>query len=456
MTVLDDAGSAPCTVLVLCPAHRDHRELARLGRPDTTYLFHDYSGPSLEELIGEQVSADDLAADPCEEAERILAKISGLAIAAVVSTDDYPGSALAAVVAQELGLPGVLPLVNLTCQHKYLSRVAQRALVPEAVPSFALIDVAADAPPPALAMPFLVKPVKSFFSVGVEIVNSGAELPAVKARFAKLDQFFLPLERLLQRFAGEGIGSKRLIAEGLLRGTQVTLEGYAFGGEVSVMGVVDSIMFPGTRVFNRFEYPSALPAGVQARMAEIATTLMGGMGFDNGMFNIEMMYDADTDMIGIIEINPRMASQFADLYEKVDGTNAYTILLDIGCGRAPGMTHRAGPHPFAASCVLRTFEDRIVTALPSEAELAELARGDTDMRLELHAAIGRKLSHDLQDGHSFRYGIVNLGGRDRADVLAKFEAVRAGLGISFSPVGRDGEPQTDSATSRVSAAHSPS
>ena len=42
------------------------------------------------------------------------------------------------------------------------------------------------------------------------------------------------------------------------------------------------------------------------------------------MFNIEMMYDAATDRIGIIEINPRMASQFADLYEKVDGTNSYT------------------------------------------------------------------------------------------------------------------------------------
>ena len=57
-------------------------------------------------------------------------------------------------------------------------------------------------------------------------------------------------------------------------------------------------------------------------MAEIAKTLMRGMGFDNGMFNIEMMYDADADRIGIIEINPRMASQFADLYEKVDGTNS--------------------------------------------------------------------------------------------------------------------------------------
>ena len=40
----------------------------------------------------------------------------------------------------------------------------------------------------------------------------------------------------------------------------------------------------------------------------------------------------------------------------------------------------------------------------------------------------------MQDGHSFRYGIINLGGRDRAEVLAKFEAVRADLGVSFLPL----------------------
>jgi biotin carboxylase len=424
-----------CTVMVLCPTHRDHRELARLLCPGTTYLFHDYAGPSLEDLIVGRAGAHDLAADPFAEVERILARTRGAKIDAVISTDDYPGSALAAVVAKELGLPGPEPLVNLTCQHKYLSRVVQSALMPDAVPPFALIDVAEDAASSrTLAMPFLVKPVKSFFSIGVETIASGAELEAVKECFAKLDQFFLPLEGLLQRFAGVGIGSKRLVAEGLLRGEQVTVEGYAYSGEVGIMGVVDSIMFPGTRVFSRFEYPSALSEGVQARMAQIAKTLMRGVGFDNGMFNIEMMYDEGADRIGIIEINPRMASQFADLYEKVDGTNAYTILLDIGSGRAPRMMRKQGPHPFAASCVLRTFEDWTVAALPSTVQLEQLARVEPDIRVELHAALGRKLSDDMQDGHSFRYGIVNLGGRDRADVLAKFEAARSNLGVAFLPI----------------------
>jgi hypothetical protein len=276
---------------------------------------------------------------------------------------------------------------------------------------------------------------KPFFSIGAQRICSAAELAEAKHRWMALDDFFLPLERLLQREAGVEIGTTRLIAEGLLKSHQVTVEGYAFGGEVDILGVADSILFPGTLAFSRFEYPSALPDGVQERMAEMARRLMGGLGFDNGLFNIEMIYDGREDRIAVIEINPRMASQFADLYEKVDGTNAYEVLLDIGTGVRPSPKRRQGRYQFAASCVLRTFDDCVVAALPSVDRLAELERRHPDIRLEIHARAGRKLSDELQDGTSFRYGIISLGGRDRADVLRRFKACRAGLGIVLLPVG---------------------
>ncbi|HEY9520177.1 MAG TPA: hypothetical protein VIQ39_01390, partial [Methyloceanibacter sp.] len=180
--------------------------------------------------------------------------------------------------------------------------------------------------------------------------------------------------------------------------------------------------------------PSALPDAVQERMADIARLLMSGLGFDNGMFNVEMMYDAREDRIAVIEINPRMASQFADLYEKVDGTNAYEVLLDLGSGVRPSPKRREGKYRFAASCVLRTFEDRVVAALPCEERLAEIERTYPDVRIEIHATAGRKLSDELQDGTSFRYGIVSLGGRDLADVLSRFERCQAELGIVLLPV----------------------
>jgi biotin carboxylase len=409
---------APRKVLVVSATHRDHRELRKLAPPGIDFLFHDYASTSLEELISGIEGEGACAADPDEEVDRVLAGVDGTRLSAVISTDDYPGSALAAIVAQRLGLPGPDPRVVLIAQHKYLSRAAQAKLVPDAVPPFMLIDAAAGALlPDDMTFPVFVKPVKSFFSVGAEKVGSLPELAALLPRWRTLDQFFLPLERMLERYAGESIGSKRLIAEGVLKGAQVTVEGYAFGGKVSVLGIVDSIMFPGTIAFSRFDYPSHLPEDVQARMAGIAVAVMEGLGFDNGLFNIEMMYDADADRVSIIEINPRMASQFADLYE--------------------------------ASCVLRAFEDRRVMRLPDEGEIKCLEALYPEIRVELHATVGRKLSDELQDGHSYRYGIINLGGRDLADVLGKFEAVRQALGIAFGPI--DTPPQQTEAEVALAA-----
>jgi len=429
------ARAAQRTVLVVSATHRDHRELKRLNPPGIDFLFHDYASTSLEELISGIGREGAQAADPDEEVDRVLKGLDGTKPSVVISTDDYPGAALAAIIAGRLGLPGPDPSTVLIAQQKYLSRAAQAKLVPDAVPPFMLIDTAEGAPlPDDASFPLFVKPVKSFFSVGAEKVASRAELAALLPRWRALDQFFLPLERMLERYAGETIGSKRLIAEGVLKGVQVTVEGYAFGGKASVMGVVDSIMFPGTIAFARFDYPSRLPESVQAHMTDIAVTLMEGLGFDNGLFNIEMMYDAETGRTFIIEINPRMASQFADLYEKVDGISSYQILLDIGEGRAPRFTRREGRYPFAASCVLRTFADHLVVQLPDADELERLAVLYPEIRVELHAAVGRKLSDELQDGHSYRYGIINLGGRDLADVLVKFDAVREALGIALVPI----------------------
>jgi biotin carboxylase len=439
-------GPSERVILVVCPTHRDYRELAAVTPPGIEYIFHDYASTSLEDLVSNPDRAKDIAADPLDEIETILAEVQGRNVVGVITSDDYPGSALAAVVAQRLGLPGPDPAVVLRCQHKYLSRLEQAKHVPQAVPPFALIDVAAAAPLPAgLRYPLFVKPVKSFFSIGAERVESPDELAALKPHWANLDQFFQPLERMLERYTGERIGTRRLIAEGLLHGEQVTVEGYVHDGAASIFGVVDSIFFPGTLAFSRFDYPSHLPESVQQRMGEIAAKIMLGAGFDHGLFNIEMMYDPAADLISIIEINPRMASQFADLYEKVDGTNSFAVLLDIAQGKTPRFT-RQGECGFAASCVLRSFEDYRVVAVPNDDAIARLAQLYPGIRVELHATPGRKLSDEFQDGKSYRYGVLNLGGRDRADVLEQFAACRERLGIELVPLaaheqgGREREP----------------
>ena len=423
-----ERGAAGAMVLVVCPSHRDYRELELLAEARRhRLLFHDYASIELEEMVAP--TRRHIATGPVhEEVERIVAAAVGARIDAVVSTDDYPGTTLAAIVARRLGLPGTPVAADLLCQHKYHSRLIQQCAQPDAVPPFALLEPGVT---PELPFPFFIKPVKSFFSVGAFRVDDDGALRSLARRATLPEPFFAPLGALLERYAGVPFGRSSVLTEGLLTGSQATFEGYVFEGRVHTVGVVDSIMFPDTLSFERFEYPSALPENVQDRMAEVAGRVMRAAGFAHGLFNIEFCYDAWHDRLGIVEINPRMASQFADLYEKVDGFNTYSLLLDLALGRRPASRRGAGRHVIAASCVLRRFEDARVVQVPCEGDLRRIREAHPDARIEVLATPGKRLSQQLQDGCSFRYGLVSIGGRSREDLLAAFDWCRRRLPFTF-------------------------
>jgi hypothetical protein len=50
-----------------------------------------------------------------------------------------------------------------------------------------------------------------------------------------------------------------MICEEIVPGRQVTANGFARAGQVTMLGTVDSVMYPGTDQFQRFQYPSSLP-----------------------------------------------------------------------------------------------------------------------------------------------------------------------------------------------------
>lgn len=399
--------------LLLCPTHRDRRELARLAYArGHTFVSHEYATTELEEMISPCASPVEVA-DVDGELERILAKCRDARIDGVISTDDYPGSALGSIVARALDLPGTTPAASLLCQHKYHARVAQRQALPEVVPEFALLGKEI---PSGLRFPAFIKPVKSCFSVGAYRVDDAETLPALLRRAILPERFFAPFRILFEKYTGLQFGDARVLIEDLLEGRQVTLEGYAFAGNVQVIGIVDAIMFPDTLVFQRFEYPSRLPGSVQERMADAAITVMRGIGFDHGCFNIELVYNAERDTIHIVEINPRMASQFADLYEKVDGFNTYAALIDLALGVPPQPKRHQGKYRMAVSHVLRRFDDAKILKVPSSREVEELNKRQPEIRVEVLATEGKRLSEELQEGRSYRYGIINCGGRDFQDI----------------------------------------
>lgn len=421
------AAARQPTVLLVCPTMWDDAELPAAA------LRGGY------EVIpyGTDVSEHPERFDALAFIEQVVAEFRGRELAGVMASDDYPGSIVAAAIARALGLPGPAPETILLCQHKYYARQAQQGAVPEAVPHFTLVDPhRLPETAGALSFPVFVKPVKSFFSVLAGEVHGADELAAVVREAAPhLRDFVKPFNQLLRRYTSLALDGGYLLAEQPLRGVQVTVEGFVFHGEVGIIGVTDSIMYPGTISFERFEYPSALPASVQERMAAVATRVVRAVGFDDGLFNIEMFHDPATDAVSIIEMNPRMCPQFADLVEKVHGVSSYDIALSIAAGeRPPWPSPAAGAYPVAASFAMRQFTDAVVERVPDAGDVARLLGRFPDARLKILCRPGHALSEELQDGKSYRYAVLNLGGTSRSDLLARYEEAMRSLPFDFTPV----------------------
>jgi biotin carboxylase len=355
-------------------------------------------------------------------------------IAGVTSASDYPGAPVAAAIAARLGLPGARAERVLESSHKWYSRLAQRDVAADSVPRFALIDPAKHRSV-SIGMPCFVKPVKGSFSVLARRIESEAELASFLesrevAEFRSVYmKIFNQLLRTLTRFEVDG---GHFIAEEVAVGQLVTLEGFVCDNEVTLLGIVDSVVQPGTGSFLRFDYPSMLPAPVQERMGQLARRLVKRLGLDRTLFNIEMMWDAGTDRISIIEINPRMCGQFADLYQKVDGTNGYEVALALCSGARPKLPRREGRHAHASSYPLRVFQPSRVVRAPTPAKIGRV-EAKFDALIWSECKKGEVLGNFMagEDGHSRRYAVLNVGGTDRADVDARAQAVEGALGFAF-------------------------
>ena len=101
-------------VICICPTHRDHRELAALANGHT-FLHHDYASSALEDLSVDECPSKMSISDPEQEIETILRRCRAERIQGVITTDDYPGTTVASIVAHELKLPNPKPEASLLC-----------------------------------------------------------------------------------------------------------------------------------------------------------------------------------------------------------------------------------------------------------------------------------------------------------------------------------------------------
>ncbi len=370
--------------------------------------------------------------------ERFVARLARQAKAqgwkAVVSNHEQFGALAAAMLAERMGWSGTAVKAVLACQHKLHARQVLARVCPQANVEFAVLDTQYGAPvPDGLTYPLFVKPVKAAFSVLARIVNSHEELQA-HTRFGRWELWVIrhlvePFERIFQKRLGPNQSAHRMMVEQPVDADQFNLDGYVWQGKAVLFGVVDAIMYPGTQAFMRWDMPSRLPADIQQRALQIAQAFLSAVGFDLGMFNMEFFYDEATDRITVIEFNPRMASQFSDLYLRVMGVDLHACVLTMAHGQHPDTTPRSVPTAGAASSlVYRSFAPGDACPMPDESQVKRFQTEFVDGLLFPFPKDKGSTARDFKWLGSYRYGIVHLSGRDAADLKARADAASALLG----------------------------
>ena len=378
--------------------------------------------------------------DPDAFVERVVRRHRGR-IDAVVTSDEQFGPFLAAMVGERLGLPHSSLHAVLTIQHKWYARAAYGRIAPEANVRAGLIrrDFAAPADVP-LPFPFYVKPAKAAFSVLARRVDTFAELHR-HTRFgwferAIIDRLVLPFARVMRRHSDLAEDPFSMVCEEIIPGRQVTANGFVREGRVTMLGTVDSIMYPGTDQFQRFQYPSSLPPAQLARVDELAIRLVEGLGLGHGMFNVEMRIDPLSGAARVIEINPRAAGQFYDLFRRVDGYCLFEALLELACGREPRLARRGGEERVAASFVLRDLAGEGLGRWPSRRDVRRLQQRHPRAHVMIYRKRGADLAREMKWLGSYRYGVFNLGAGSEEEMFAEFARICAD--IDFHPRARQG------------------
>ncbi len=402
-----------------------HRRLAG-GYDFDRAGFDLFSFPSNARLIG-----FDLGRFAARQARR--ARQRGWA--GVVSHHEQFGALAAALVAEAAGLPGTAPEAVIACQHKLHARRVLQRVCPEANLGFEELDACYGGPIPAgLSFPRYVKPVKAAFSVLARPVRHARELHE-HTRFGRRELWVIrrlvePFERIArERLPGCGSAHRMMLEEPLLHARQYNLDGCVLNGRLQVLGIVDAVMYPGTQAFMRFDLPSRLDAAVAERATDVARRFLDAVGFRHGLFNMEFFHDPVSDRLAVIEFNPRLASQFGDLYRRVHGIDAHALGLALATGQDPAaLPHVAPTGGAASSFVYRAFDARAVPPMPGAVQRARLAREFPDALLFTYPKAGHALARDFKWLGSHRYGILHLGGRDAADLRRRCEAASAILG----------------------------
>jgi len=359
-------------------------------------------------------------------------------IDAVVSTHEQFGALVSSLIAARLSLPSASITAIMNAQHKSIARELLQKNAPDINVAYTTfpytvrqeIDV-------ALPFPFYTKPVKAAFSVLARKVDDFADLRQ-HLNFRPWEMFIIkrlvrPFNDVVELLQASDVNGHFMIGEEIISGFQVNVDGFVVNNQIYLLGIIDAVMYPGTDAFLRWEYPSRLPPEWQKNIREAATRTITALSYDHGLFNVEIRVCTHSGQCKVIEVNPRLASQFSDMYDAVDGINLHQIALQLALDETPQIEKRVMPDKVATSFIYRRFDGRIQPHFPSPAQIKALQAFDEKACLVTYVRKGNELEREMRWLKSYRYACLNMAAASEEALTEKYKQASKILGFPTHP-----------------------
>jgi hypothetical protein len=357
----------------------------------------------------------------------------------VVGTHDS-SAVFASIIAEKTGkrFASVKSIIN--CQNKYISRRIQRSCVPEHTPPFCLaLDYLRGKR--RLDPPFFIKPVRSNISFGTHKVHAAEELQYYIAGetldIARNNQYFLDALAIdfhyLDSLNLQTCNS--FLCEGLIFGDQVTVDGFVSEGRVEIFGMTKAVFHPGSNSFSHHEFPCSFNPELDGMIHAAIRKLIPELGLSNSFFNVELRADEQSNTFFFLEVNSRIAFQFAKTIESVTGYDPLHLLCDVAAGHSP--EYDASAEKTFSSCFnfeLHSFTDKKILRTPTQSGYEELRIRFPEIHVRNLIQENSWLSDYKHNPESFRYCMLDIPGNSSQEIMDKYQEVVSLLNYEFAEI----------------------
>lgn len=332
---------------------------------------------------------------------------------AVTGTNDT-SSLLAASIASAANISGPKFQSVINCQDKKRSRDIQQQHTPEHTVRCEIVPSDTKESFPTFDFPVFTKPRRSSLSKFSARVDSNTELKKMVHRWrSKCNSFNKQYQNIINavpHHIKQGYTFENtLLAERLFDlPRQVTVDGVCVDNNVQILGVTFSHFFEDTLSFSAFHTPHTFASEtLKKHIFNAVKALVRASNFNRGWFNVEVAYEPTGQRVIVVEINPRMSSQFARMYDHTLELSVLEILTRAVCGDSvPAVSLTKNRH--ARCYILRKQHDALVKRCPKKAEIRQLKKRYPGAHIYIFAKPNRRLSDLTQDEYTFRYAQIHV------------------------------------------------